>query len=198
MTQGKLLYMMGFGRGKKVEAKFSLTEGPIMILADDPNGLVDWPVALRLLQDDLAQQLLRTGSAKKVVPVQTVQALRQTVADFDRRGMREIGLMAGAEQVLWIGVEDFFVSEQVQDVQDAAYFVVSVKVINALEEKDRLAVRLWPAGPEGYPVAARVSAGEVNQAGSKDAISKELTGRLSEKIAKLFHDHRLGDFETEE
>ena len=29
---GQLLYMLGFGRGQKVEAKFRLTDGPVMIL----------------------------------------------------------------------------------------------------------------------------------------------------------------------
>ncbi len=197
ITQGKFLYMFGLFRGKKVEAQFRLTRGPVLILVDDQSNVVDWPIALRLLQDDLAQELLRTDSAKKIVPVQTIQALRQTEPDFDRRGMREIGRLAGAEQVLWIGVDDFFVSEEAHEIHDAAYFVASVKVINALEE-ERAQVRLWPDSPEGHRVVAQASAGEVTKAGTKDKVSKLLTARLSEIIAKLFHDYRLGDFEDEE
>ncbi|RJP38746.1 MAG: hypothetical protein C4547_04130 [Phycisphaerales bacterium] len=195
MTQGKLLYFLGFGQGRKVEAKYTLTQGPVLILVDDADGIVDWPVAIRLLQDDLAQALLKTKSAQKIVPVQTVQALRQTTADFDKRGIREVGRMAGAEQVLWLGVDEFFITEEPHEVHDAAYFVVSVKVINALEDEDRLRVRLWPDESEGFRILARVSAGEAAKAKSRDAISKLLTGRLAENIARLFHDHRLGDFE---
>lgn len=197
VTQGKLLYFMGFGQGKKIEAKFKLTDGPILILVDDADGIVDWPVALRLLQDDLAQELLRTKSAQKIVPVQTVQALRQTTPDFDKRGIREVGRMVDAEQVIWLGVDEFFVTEDPHEVHDAAYFVVSVKVINAREDDDRLRVRLWPDEPEGYRVLAQVSAGEAAQAKTKDKISKLLTDRLAVNIAKLFHEYRLGDFERE-
>ncbi len=197
ITQGKLLYFMGFGQGKKIEAKYQLSEGPIMILVDDTDGIVDWPVALRLLQDDVAQALLQTESTTKVVPVQTVQTLRQTTPDFDKRGIREVGRMANADQVLWLGVDEFFVTEDPHEVHDAAYFVVSVKVINAREEEDRLRVRLWPDEPEGYRVLAQVSAGEAGQAKTKDKISKLLTDRLATNIAKLFHEYRLGDFEKE-
>ena len=193
----KFLYVSGAFRGKKVEAQFRLTEGPVLILVDDPSERVTWPPALRLLQDDLAQELLHTESAKKIIPVQTIHSLRQTVQDFDKRGMREIGRLAKADQVLWIGVDDFFLTEQAHAVHDPAYCIVSVKVIDT-GAKNRADVRLWPASPAGHPVMVQASASEVAKAKTKDGISKILTDRLSEKIAKLFHEYRLGDFERQE
>jgi len=40
---GELVYTHGFGRVQKVEAKFRLTEGPVMIFIDDARQRVDWP-----------------------------------------------------------------------------------------------------------------------------------------------------------
>ena len=94
-------------------------------------------------------------------------------------------------------MDDFFLTEQAHEVHDAAYWIVSVKVID-VAAKNRADVRLWPASPVGHPVMVQASASEVAKAKTKDGISKILTDRLSEKIAKLFHEYRLGDFERQE
>lgn len=194
---GELLYFLGFGQGQKVEARFRLTKGPVMILIDDVSERVDWPAATRYLFDDLAQELLKHKAASKIIPLQTVDHLRQSIPDFGKRGCREVGELAGAEQVLWIEVQDFFAEEQIRDATTAAYFSVTVKAINVLEKKSRTRVRLWPTSPQGYPMTVSMSGSEVSTAKRKDAISKELAGRLAVEIAKLFYDHRLGDFERE-
>ena len=187
--------MLGVGRGRKVEARFRLTQGPIMILIDDASQRVDWPMTTMYLFDDLAQELLKHKAAQKIIPRQTMNHLRQSVPDFEKRGCSELGDSAGAEQALWIEVHDFFADEQIQDVTIAAHLTVTVKVINVLEKESRSRVRLWPASPEGRLITASLTGSEAALAKTKDAISKELARRLTVKIAKLFYDHRLGDFE---
>lgn len=113
MSGGKLLFASGLFQPKKVEARFRLTKNPILILVDDPRERVDWPVFSRLLTDDLAQELLRNEAAAKIVPIQTLQSIQQTETRYAERGAREIGELAGAEQVLWIEVQDFLVQEEV-------------------------------------------------------------------------------------
>ncbi|MGB2988154.1 MAG: hypothetical protein WBE26_19980 [Phycisphaerae bacterium] len=194
---GELLYLLGIGRGEKVEAKFRLTEGPIMILIDDVSQRPDGAMATRYLFDELAQELLRHEAATKIIPQETLVHLRQSMPNFEKRGCREMGLQAGARQVLWVEVQDLFAQEQIHDATTAAYFNVTVKVINVLEEKRRSRVRLWPTSPGGHPVAVSMTGSEVGLAKTKDAISKEIAGRLAVEIAKLFYDHRLGDFERE-
>ena len=194
---GELLYFLGFGRAKKVTAKFRLTEGPIMILVDDASQCVDWPMAARYLVEGLSQELIKHKAAGKIIPHQTVEHLRQSFPDFEKRGCREIGQHASAEQVIWIEVRDFLAEEQIVDIGIAAYFTVTVKVINVLEEKSPSRVRLWPTTPKGYLVTVSMNGNDVARAKTKDAISKELAGRLAVDVAKLFYDHRLGDFERE-
>lgn len=196
-SQGEMLYFLGVGRGEKVEAKFHLTDGPVMILIDDPADRVDWPAARQYLFDDLAQELLRNKAAEKIIPRATVEHLRQSVPGFEKRGCREMGERAGADQVLWVQAQDFLADQRIQDPSVAAYFSITVKVISASEKKSRSRVRLWPASPRGHFVTVSMDGSEVVVAKTKDAISKELAARLAADVAELFYDHRLGDFERQ-
>jgi hypothetical protein len=180
---------------EKVDAKFRLTAGPVMVFVDDVHERVDWPPARRYLWDDVSQELLRTKSATKVVPIESEESLRQTHPDFVKLTCREIGELAGAEQVVWIEVQDFLAEEDITDATNAAYFAVTVKVLNPKEKSDRHRVRVWPDSPEGNYVSAKMTGSAVVRAKTKDGISKELTAKLAVNIARLFHDHQLEDFE---
>ena len=83
-----------------------------------------------------------------------------------------------------------------EDALLAAFFSVRVKVINVLEQ-DRSRVRLWPALPRGHLITVSLTGSEVAIAKTRDAICRKLAGNLAVRIAKLFYDHRLGDFERE-
>jgi len=194
---GEFLYMMGLGRGMMKEAQFTLTNGPVMIFVDDYHERIDWPQTTQYLFDDLAQELLKNKAAKKIIPLKTVEQLRQSVPDFEKRGCREIGELAGAEQVVWIEVKDFLADEQVFDANNAAYLMVSVRVLNSLEKKKRMRVRLWPTNPDGHSLSVIMSGSEVAIAKSKNEIAKELANRMAVEVAKLFYDHRAGDFDRE-
>ncbi len=166
-----------------------------MVFVDDVHERVDWPPARRYLWEDVSQELLRTKSATTVVPIDTEEALRQTLPDFAKRSCREIGEQAGAEQVIWIEVQDYLADEDITDSSNAAYFAVTVKVLDPTEKKDRRRVRAWPDSPEGFYVNARMTGASVARAKTKDEISKELTAKLAVNIARLFHDHELEEFE---
>ncbi len=181
---------MAGSRGEKVKAQFKLSEGPILVFIDDKNERVDWPAARRFLWDDLSQELIRTKTATKIIPIGTEDAIRQTTADFGKLSCRELGELAGADQVLWIEVQDFLVNEQITEATNAAYFTVTVKVINPKEKESRSKVRLWPTTPEGQRVTAGMTGGAVIEQKNKDAISRILTARLAVDIARLFHDHK--------
>ncbi len=194
---GEFLYMMGLGQGRMKEAKFTLTEGPVMIFVDDYHERMDWPQTARYLFNDLAQDMLKNEAAKKIIPLKTIAQLRQSMPDFEKKSCREIGELAGAEQVIWIEVRDFLAEEQVYDANNAAYLRVSVRVVNALEKKKRMRVRLWPTSPDGYTLTVVMSGSEVAIAKSKNEISKHLAYLMSVEVAKLFYDHRAGDFDRE-
>lgn len=194
-TQGKLLFMLGLGRGDKVEAQFRFTSNPVLVLVDDPGGRLDWPPAWSYLTDDVSEELIRRKAAQKIIPRQTIEQIRQREPDFGKRGCREIGEMAGAEQVLWIEVKDFLADPLISKASAAAYLAVTVRVINVLEKESRTRVRLWPVSPEGKFEMVSISGARVAEAKTRDGISRVLSGKLAEELAKYFYDHRLGDFE---
>src|SRR3990172_4474869 len=190
-----IVALCGACGGEKVAAKFHLTAGPVMVFVDDVHERVDWPPARRYLWEDVSQELLRTESATKVVPIETEESLRQTRPDFVKLTCREIGELAGAEQVVWVEVQEFLAEEDITDATNAAYFAVTVKVLNPTEKTDRRRVRVWPDSPKGHYLSANMTGAGVMGAKTKDGISKELTAKLAVSIARLFHDHQFEDFE---
>jgi hypothetical protein len=188
--------MLGVGREQLIKAEFMLTDGPVLVLVDDYGELVDWPAARRHLSDDLGQELLKRSAAKKVVPQGTVDQLRQSDPNLHKRGCREVGELAGAEQVVWVQVRDFLARENFDDLANAAYFSVTVKVINVLETERRSRVRLWPGTSEGQLVLAKLPGDAVARLKTRDAISKELAKQLAMEITKLFCDYRPDDFRS--
>lgn len=192
---GQLLYGLGFGRMKKVEAQFTLTPNPVMILVDDDGGQVKYPLAKRYIAEAVAQELLRNKAAQRIIPPETVDALRQVHPNFDKRGCREVGEMAGAEQVLWLQVQEMLVDENIGGATDAAYVSVTAKVINVLEKEDRSRVRLWPESAGGAPASASISGAKAVELKTTDAMAQYLAGELATKVAKFFYAYRPGDFE---
>ncbi|MCC7293500.1 MAG: hypothetical protein IT449_15690 [Phycisphaerales bacterium] len=194
---GKLLFASGLFANKKVKPDFVLTTGPILVLVDDPKEVVDWPIFKRLLMDDVSQELLRHKAAEKIIPPETLQSVQQTEADFARRGCREIGELCGADQVLWIEVQDFLAKQDVEDVAEAAYALVTVRVIDVHAE-NKWRVRVWPDNPQGQVISAKLTASTVQRAGERDAIAKDISVSLSRKIARHFYEYRPADFEGED
>jgi len=179
------------GNSKKVAAQYKLSQGPILVFIDDKNERIDWPAARRFLWDDLSQELIRTKSTARVIPIETEDAIRQTVNDFGKLSCREIGELTGADQVIWIEVQDFLIPEQVTEATNAAYFNVTVKVIDPKERESRSRIRLWPTTPEGHLVTANMTGGAVLEQKNKDGKARVLTAKLAVDIARLFHDHKI-------
>ena len=75
---GEALFMLGFGRGQKVEAQFRLTERPVLILIDDHHERISWPIAKQYLESSLHDELIKRGAAKTIVPRESLRQLRQT------------------------------------------------------------------------------------------------------------------------
>lgn len=198
MQGGAVLYMLGVGQGRKIEAQFKLSEGPILIFIDDVHERVDWPVANRYLFDEVSQELLRNKAAKKIIPDETLDQLKQTVPDFPKKSCREIGELAGASQVIWIEAQDYLGEPDVFEASRAAYFSVTVKVVDPNQKADRNLIRLWPAATEGQPIAVSLTGARVAEAKTKDGISKVLAEKLAGEIAKLFYEHRADDFEKKD
>ncbi len=190
---GKLAYMMGLGKGPLIPAEHTFTDGKLLVFVDDTHDQVDWPAARGYLFDEVSQELIRKEATTKIIPQESIDALRLTMPDFRKRGCREIGERLGADEVLWIEIHDFLATKEFTDANDAAIWVVTVKVLNAQETKSRSRVRLWPRSPEGHLVSASLAASEIQMLSNRDAITRELAEKLGFTISRLFYEHREED-----
>ncbi len=191
-SQGQMLYFLGIGQGQKVEAEFLLTkDGPVAILVDDFEERLLTPRTRTDLSNQLATQLKQNKAAREVIPAAEMVRLRREHDDFDERGCREVGRLAQAHQVIWLQVRDYLGDPDPEDASSAARMTIAVKVINALEEKDPLAVRLWPAERDGRIVTTDLDAATVVRLKTPRAISGELSAKITEEVARFFYDHRL-------
>ena len=194
---GEMAYMLGLGRAKKVEARFRLSDGPVLVLVDDPKHRVSWPPAKAILVDEVTDELLRTESTLRIVPRATLDNLRLNDPDLAQRGCRELGQLAGAEQVLWVEIDDFNAPQQIEDASDAAFVNVRIKVIDSRKDDAAPRPRLWPTSPRGHNVGVALDGATVVRLKTQRAVCQELAKQLAEQVARLFHDYRPSDFEAE-
>ena len=190
-----MLYLLGAGRGQLIKPEFTLTSEPVLVLVDDHAERVTYIPSKTHLAESVADELLRNQAAKKIVPEESLAHLRQSDPEFVRRGCREIGERLGAEQVIWLEIQDYLVSEQIEDALKAAHCTVSVKVINVLEKENRLRVRVYPTTPEGRLVSASLSGSEMVPLKTRERISQELMKKLGVSIGAKVLVMRRGDFE---
>jgi len=188
-TGGKLAYFAGIAKGPLIKAEHKFKDGTVMVFVDDVHDQVDWPAARGYLFDEISQTLLRKKATSKIVPQETIDSLRSTMTDFRKRGCREIGELVGADEVLWIEVHDFLANKEFTEANDAAIWIVTVKVLNVHETKSRNRVRLWPRSPEGYLVSESLAGSEIQMLSDRSAIARRLAEKLGFTIAQLFYDH---------
>jgi hypothetical protein len=185
---GAWLYFFGPKHTVTVKAKCKLTQGPLLILMDESPAL-DLPPDLepRLVRA-VRDEFERTGINKKAIDPNRVAELRRQHEDFHRRGIREVGRMVDAEQVLWIYPREIALAQRPEEATDPARLSVALKVINAqAETADEL--RVWPVSDEGEIVTIEIDPHEMQQIKSTDELMRRLTNRMALHISQLFRDY---------
>jgi len=173
--------------GDTVDPEFELTKGPLLVLIEDPNGVVTEPGALRELHATISENFLEFDVNRRVIPLEDVERLRRTEKDFDRLSIRQIGEKLGAGQVLHAQAERFTLEAEAGAPLFKGEFVTRVKVLSTEPVRD---VRLWPRDPSGKRLSVEtspVAAGGDQTAGD---VAKELAIKMGQRMAKLFYEHR--------
>jgi len=186
---GAILYHLGAGQNKKVEAEFQFPVTPLLILVDDDWDLVRPRTACDLLVDLLANELRQRGLAERVTSNDELAKLRLAHANFDERGAREIGQLAQADTILWLQIKRFALPDDLDRVMTPVPFALTVKVLDANAEK-RDEVRLWPKTREGHTVEIEVSPYDLRQCKDMRQAHELMATQMAGDIAKLFYTHR--------
>ncbi|MCZ6683248.1 MAG: hypothetical protein O7B26_08690 [Planctomycetota bacterium] len=175
--------------GEWVEANYRIGEGPLLILIDDLDGLVTEPRAVKETHETISEIFYDFKINRLVIPLAEWQTLRQTDKKYDSLSVRQIGEKLGAEQVLYIKVVRFTLSDEPGADIYKGHFVVRIKVLSTRPERD---VRLWPPETEraGHKVEATTATEPIDGDRSAFEVARELSIRLGQAVAKNFYGYR--------
>jgi len=185
---GALLYHLGVGQPRKVEAAFELPKTPTLVLVDDPQSLVHPRTACDALVTSLATELQQRKLVDRVTTNEELAKLRVAHPDFDRRGAREVGRLAHADTVIWIEITRFGLPDDLDRVMTEIPFGATVKVLDA-QAQTRDKVRLWPDQREGHYIEVKVSPHDLRQCKDLRQAHELMAAELAKEIAKLFYTH---------
>ncbi len=192
---GAFIYFFGQPPKQVVKARFKLTTGPLLILFDD-SPAVDMPPELReMAVRAIAEEFRNTKVNDKVVPPSRLAELRRKREDVTPRGVprgiREVGRMVEAEQVLWMLPKEFAMPTTPEQVADPARLTVALKVINAkATERDQL--RLWPISEDGELVSVTIPPHKVRQTKTTNELLDLIARELAVEVGRLFRDWEEG------
>jgi len=187
-TFGGLLYHLNLVQPPKIHAQFVLAKGPLLIVVDDNDEVLQWPSIQDLLVDKIGQTLLKEEVNSQVLTSQQINQIKQRDKDFDKRSISELGKVFAVEQIIWIQIRDFFASARFEDTNNTARFIVRVKVFDPHAETKR-EMRLWPDKREGKFVTVEKNVIELQSLETDEEIRRLLAVEMAEQLAKLFYKH---------
>jgi hypothetical protein len=173
--------------GDVIEPEYKITQGPLLVLIEDPRGDVTDPRATRELHATISDIFLEFKVNHRIIPWEERERLERTTKDYSKLSIREIGEKLGAEQVLYIRIEKFTLQSEPGAPIFKGEFITRVKVLGTAQEKD---VRLWPREPSGKRISVTTPA--VSSEGDKTAsdVAKELAIKMGQAITENFYEHR--------
>lgn len=156
----------------------------VAIFIDDPMNLVP-RTNLRAIMGEEAEELLLK---KKLVADaksarSTIAAASQARGD-EQLSITAIGRLVGADQVIWVGIEQFTLSPDGESFRPTVRALV--KIIDVAEDR-----RVWPTSGPGYPLVIEraVRPTEVPSSRSQaEQMHVELAKHAGRGIAELFYD----------
>ncbi len=178
------------GPKQVIPAEYRLPEGPVMVLVDDVQDLMPASESRRELVDALATELKAHNAVDRVTTNDELSAIRRSTAEFEQRGVRELGQLAGADTVIWLCIKQFDLETDLEMVSQPARTAAVLKVINAKAE-DRGDVRLWPPDREGRMMRATVSPHDLRDCKTVPEMYRRVAGELASEVAKLFYDQEV-------
>ena len=187
---GALFYHMGLFPRPKVEAQFTLTKGPLLILVEDDYNVSDSQKVRDAIAVAVGNELYEHKVNRRVIPLDNLKQLRQKAPDFAKIPTDRLGRMLEAEQVLWIKIVEYSTGDETADnPNQAAQIIATVRLI-ATHAEHRDEVRLWPTGREPYRVDVAEALSMLQRTG-REGMELLLVVELADQIGKLFYDYKI-------
>lgn len=179
------------GADGKVKAAYKLEARKTVVLVDDPSdpAKLPSPQLNNLIAGRVGDRLVEEGVLQRedLVPADRVSHLAAEEADFGAWPIDRVGHAVGAEQVVYVLITGFSVSES-----GAIYEPVAEARVKVIEAKT--GDRLFPP-PEvgaGAPVRTERSIAAMENATSTThlIVARRLGETLARDVARLFHKYR--------
>lgn len=185
---GAFMYFFGPQQKDLVKAKCTLTTGPLLVLLDESQSIDLPPEMPGLVTQAIIDEFARVGINTKAVPPSKLEKLKRENKDYHKRGIREIGRLVEAEQVLWLYPREFSMADKPEEAMDPAKLTVSVKVINAqADSSDKL--RVWPVSTEGELVSIKITPNNVRKTNTPEELMRKMSSLLAVELSHVFKDY---------
>lgn len=187
---GAFIYHLGLFPRPKIEAQFTLSKGPLLVLVEDDYNITRSQAVRDAITTQIGKNLHKHKANRRAIPLIQVNNLRQNDPNYGKIPTDLLGRMLDAEQVLWVKIIEYSTGDETADnPNQAAQIIATVRVIDAhAEHRDE--VRLWPTGREPHRVEIAESLSTLQQTGP-EGMELLLVSELADEIAKLFYDYRI-------
>lgn len=175
-------------------ALFTPADQPTLVLVEDaPQPVLDQPDLAGLIAGRVAQILIEQKVITKFTDSGAVAELRARTPDFDTEpakwNIARIGREVGAQQVLYISIQEFGLTEEGVIFRPRA--TVRVKFVDAQSGQ-----RLFPPaadqyGSSGHPITTQRNYGSMDGASQATQVilARRLAEDIAQDIARLFYEH---------
>lgn len=178
-----------FAPPQKVDAQFKPPQGKrILVLPDEVSSTKgECQTVKQLLSQRVGQLLIEHEVAGSVIPYSQVIHLETITPGYDRLTIPEIGEQLKADLVLYVHVDRFELRDTTADPLWHGVFAATVKLVDVKEG------RLWPQDrPDGHRIGPiEVPVHDSSQPAHEIELTADLVEKMSDRIAKLFYDHRV-------
>lgn len=171
----------------KEPARYELPRRKTVVYVDDRANRMTRAALRTAVGEEVGTLLLQQALVPEVISSKDAVAYARRVDSSDKQvSIRKIGEAVGAEQVVYLDIEEYRISADGATPRPAA--IVNVKVIDVGS-----GARLWPDGTdagERLVVRTREQSLELyNSSAGRRQVEDTLAKQVAEDVSKLFYEH---------
>lgn len=181
---------------ERVPAAYEPENRRTVIVVDDPGGALPTVRSRGVIAQRISRDLEKQEVIEDFITPNEVDRLRMSRDGFEDWPIDRIGKETGAEQVIYVLIENFELRGSGQGHQTYQPIASArVKLVDVTS-----GVRLFPGDQEtGRPVVTRMfyEQSSVDTRSNRTLIQQKLADRLAEQIGKLFYEHPPEDIRAD-
>lgn len=175
--------------GETIPAKYIPAKAPTLILAESYRPSAQGTIDADQLAIFIAEEMRRHEIAPIIEPVKVMDLRSKDPAAYRKLRISEIGNLLGAQQVLYVNLDESSV-----EYAGTAEFIRATARANVKFVDVRTGETIWPTdASEGYPASAQ-SSWQKAANGSSEATARQATQQsLALQIGRLFRNFKADE-----